>query len=948
MDSWNTNLFQSGTVLELLKFLDELLAKTRDSIHGEFDVTLFCWTLLLTSSAFDVIICNKRKVDRWSFLAGEYTQSSQSEKFMDIGSRLSRKYGVASNPLISKYVYSNSKNGGEQDVHLSSIQQKTAAAKAHLESLWEDHVQVIEAMKASIKMKQLLEEKAQSVHEMLATKKKQAESEFTKKVVSTIQEKTVNDSEKEDISAFFDSNVNVSTGTDTAKDSSDMVMSKFPKSSSRGKSGSSKRCRPLRSRQLSVRLKLPMNICLSVARGLLTLLCKSSTKLPMIARLIACKLASRICAHASCSTIPLITVLKDNTESLLKLGICEQNSHWIRHAVLCLCLDVIESETRTVAKSSHMTINTNDEMKAGFVPDEGDLENLCAKLTKDAASLKHIESLAAKRFVGEADIEARQSTGITASKSGLGQPWLEAKTSELFSIANYDSNPTDESTMKTMVDQALDLIYPIELPKCNIDFSERKISLRSKCKEAITLRILNDEPFCMIFRWIDIVRNLEARLANSSNDNLSYSLALNAMKLEPIELEKDCQGFSPSAAIACLRNEYSIIIQDVQKKNGDKVVDGGIEKSSEACLVTASGGSSSPSVPGTPVTRDQEQSFDEMVMEEVSAILDRQDLQAVDALDAYANIVSVDITKDAEALFHSTSHEKLGTECEKSSSERGVESSVKEFDDTQIRRIPGKTWEVTVSSGSKAAQVNGKRFDKQALLNHLTTSFLVEMWSCSEDSLVQPCSFSVDERAECQLGLRQSIDCLYLESFADTLLRYSIRHLNPWRCLPTSLPVSDDDNAVLSEMGKTLNVILEALSRFVIDISPSSPVDYVQRLLSFLCDLQAGLSSCAQRIILDGQWVLPPNGILRLMSFPVKSDEMTEQAWTLILRTLTNSARNNVSCTQVIVASQWMEPLVERFLGQCISQFSESTLVLSSFLFFYLLKKSVSEGLMFV
>ena len=65
---------------KLFKFIitvsKELAAIEPDDYSTCSNSPLLSWTLQLLSTSFDVVSCNKRKTDRWAFLAGLFGQSS--------------------------------------------------------------------------------------------------------------------------------------------------------------------------------------------------------------------------------------------------------------------------------------------------------------------------------------------------------------------------------------------------------------------------------------------------------------------------------------------------------------------------------------------------------------------------------------------------------------------------------------------------------------------------------------------------------------------------------------------------------------------------------------------------------------------------------------------------------------------------------------------------------
>ncbi|MCP9260972.1 Baculoviral IAP repeat-containing protein [Dirofilaria immitis] len=88
---------QSVIILELFNLIKEIAVNALDNYivdyqsPNNFNVTLLCWSLMLLSSAFDVIAYNKKKNDRWAFIGGEYLRVMPSNEKDDSASRWHKK-----------------------------------------------------------------------------------------------------------------------------------------------------------------------------------------------------------------------------------------------------------------------------------------------------------------------------------------------------------------------------------------------------------------------------------------------------------------------------------------------------------------------------------------------------------------------------------------------------------------------------------------------------------------------------------------------------------------------------------------------------------------------------------------------------------------------------------------------------------------------------------------
>ncbi|VDM37229.1 unnamed protein product [Toxocara canis] len=1023
---------QASVMLELLQFIDGILKKssaeaTESGPGGErptLQTALLCCSILLTSTAFDVILGGKRKMDRWAFAAGEfafgaaYTSSSSTSSSMPaerLGDYCS-KFQKKTSPLAAIGLSSVA------DMDVGATAPTAAELHSKVQSLWGQHLQhlqAMEAMKASIKgmskTVKAIDDKIQKKCDM-----KMKPSFFDKASIEG------GDSATSSSAAFPEaqSQVLCDKASNKAKGSraSDMtvrqVQERFEKKLEEihykqtpevtsekieelvkwaGKSSSLSplKARSNRPRQYNIRLKLPLDVCESVASGLIRTLCEHTDQIPSGGKLLLCKMVARICTNASHHTIPLAAVLGEHLEQLIQIGLNSRNAVVMRSAVLSLLEDVIEAEARGHAKitaGSRMdsTLSVPSSVFEGIIASS--VDQFCQKLT--GIEYATLAEQALQRSTSAKNFGERKSTGATAAASALPFAFAFMKTSRNFSVAklrcesqppflasyllkvliglpkfgtlgqplqpqqpthlfqsrtntaskkissaalvqaivcaprehrhrtlsvseqsNYDTAPSQDGELDTLIDQAMSLIGPVELSSCAVGISTRSIILRYLCREVIISRLEKGEPFSNMFRWIDGVRYGEARVAAAADNVVAYAVKLCSPSLprDAFPVTDDKHKTSISALIACLRTEHAIYNDSAKVK---------AEPSESPTTAAASGGSTSPSASTSPTIHEGEQgNLDELVVNYEMIYAD--DLQTIKVLDTFADNMSGDITKDAAAVFISCDRqEELSSDRpeEDSSAQLGAEEDgmwldllrfllvlclfppkivLTKAEDASITSSP-------VSEKKSKAECSSERellmslpkekASKQMLLDHIMISFLMQARSISEEVMVQPCSINLDERAECQLGLRAYIRCLAVDSLADILLRHSRRHLAPWRKRPVSRPRAPESESLRAQMGRTLPNAICAISKLIKEIPTDASVDYVIALLSFFNDFQEGVTfpEVVRRMMGEMHLVFPTEGIDAVLAFAAACERPTEQLWTLIIRFLFGVIRGDV------------------------------------------------------
>ncbi|KHN86883.1 Baculoviral IAP repeat-containing protein 6 [Toxocara canis] len=983
---------QASVMLELLQFIDGILKKssaeaTESGPGGErptLQTALLCCSILLTSTAFDVILGGKRKMDRWAFAAGEfafgaaYTSSSSTSSSMPaerLGDYCS-KFQKKTSPLAAIGLSSVA------DMDVGATAPTAAELHSKVQSLWGQHLQhlqAMEAMKASIKgmskTVKAIDDKIQKKCDM-----KMKPSFFDKASIEG------GDSATSSSAAFPEaqSQVLCDKASNKAKGSraSDMtvrqVQERFEKKLEEihykqtpevtsekieelvkwaGKSSSLSplKARSNRPRQYNIRLKLPLDVCESVASGLIRTLCEHTDQIPSGGKLLLCKMVARICTNASHHTIPLAAVLGEHLEQLIQIGLNSRNAVVMRSAVLSLLEDVIEAEARGHAKitaGSRMdsTLSVPSSVFEGIIASS--VDQFCQKLTgieyatlaeqalqrstsaKNFGERKSTGATAAasalpfafafmktsplQRSTSAKNFGERKSTGATAAASALPFAFAFMKTSRNFSVANYDTAPSQDGELDTLIDQAMSLIGPVELSSCAVGISTRSIILRYLCREVIISRLEKGEPFSNMFRWIDGVRYGEARVAAAADNVVAYAVKLCSPSLprDAFPVTDDKHKTSISALIACLRTEHAIYNDSAKVK---------AEPSESPTTAAASGGSTSPSASTSPTIHEGEQgNLDELVVNYEMIYAD--DLQTIKVLDTFADNMSGDITKDAAAVFISCDRQ------EELSSDRPEEDSSAQAEDASITSSP-------VSEKKSKAECSSERellmslpkekASKQMLLDHIMISFLMQARSISEEVMVQPCSINLDERAECQLGLRAYIRCLAVDSLADILLRHSRRHLAPWRKRPVSRPRAPESESLRAQMGRTLPNAICAISKLIKEIPTDASVDYVIALLSFFNDFQEGVTfpEVVRRMMGEMHLVFPTEGIDAVLAFAAACERPTEQLWTLIIRFLFGVIRGDDAAGKHLILAPQFSVVLSRFITNSVNRFSESTTV---------------------
>uniref|UniRef100_A0A915PSQ5 UBC core domain-containing protein n=1 Tax=Setaria digitata TaxID=48799 RepID=A0A915PSQ5_9BILA len=902
---------QAAIILELFNLIEEIATVVLRSHpvdsqnQNKLDVTLLCWSLMLLSSAFDVVAYNKKKNDRWAFIGGEYSRVLASNEKDDSVSKWQKKRTKEICRNKTEYLVPLSKPGDDVPDEL----------KTQLETLWEKHLKVMEAMKANMKMTKALNAKMQKKTEMekkihgLAPPSKMGqpalvETDFPAELKEDLQATLLPFFAEQQTEEFLVKKHTHQQSFDlkTSADSSESALKKAISMASKNNPRS-------RHRQYSIRLKLPHEPCLEVARKLVFLLCNFEKQLPILAKLIICKVVARICISASHHTIPLVCVLEGPIDKLIRVGLEEQRTGLLKYAILHLILDVIEAESRAVFKSNSSSKNyafvKARDLKASEISKELDL--LCMHHTG-----YHFDDLLRAKSKNEKarDVDGRKSTGITAAVCCLPETFHDAKTSRSFSIANYDEQPDlGSELLETLIYQLLMNTRQAVVPDGPSD-EIRSHTYRRKAKEIISEKLARGEQFCYVFRWIDDLLEADEQAAHSCNGDAESYMEMMEKQTSENTAYIERTTTSKSAFIACSSLDDSTH---------------GLVFFSPA----AEPASSSPSAPGSPILHTTDT---EMKESEHKAPENDDGIKMMKDVDDFADSVSQDIAKviysnessflpagcvcDCDHLEEEPSSDFAVQNAETSMETEQCSSSSSAFSESKMKKGMEK-W-VPVKWMSKIS------LNKEVYVEHIMASFLGELRLTKNDILVQPCSFVYPDHLTQQLGLNQHVHCMNMDLLADVITRYSVRDLSRWRTSLLCRPRLPEDETTRAQLGETLNATSAALGRFVHSITSSDSDETVQQILNFCLDFDAGLIYSTKKLPLVGKCILPAECATSIVNFAVTSTSLSEHLWMLVLRVLDLIMRNDSTATTLLIKSPHFCKLINNFLVKSIVRVNQS------------------------
>ncbi|VDK73717.1 unnamed protein product [Litomosoides sigmodontis] len=897
---------QSAIILELFNLIKEIAVGALDNDVVDcqcqnLDVTLLCWTLMLLSSAFDVIACNKKKNDRWAFIGGEYSRVMTLNEKDDSMRTWHKKLKFGN----------NDEKATESLKNISS-----ASLKIQLETLWEKHLKVMEAMKANMKISQASNAKMQKKVEMekiihgLSLPNKMGHSDFEMDFSTELTEELhatllpfLSEQQMEEILAKKYIRQRNSDLTISANSSESALKKAI---SMANKSNSLPRCR-----QYSIRLKLPHEPCIDVARKLVALLCDFEKQLPILAKLIICKVIARICVSASHHTIPLICVLEGPIDKLIRIGLEERGTGLLKYAISHLILDVIEAESHAFPKLSAFSKNQLSmkakDSKASEISEELDL--LCMRHT--GCHFADIVLRAKSNNEVLEDVQERKSTGVTAAVCCLPEAFCGSKTSRSFSIANYDEQPDLESEqLEVLIHQVL--VNTRQAVVTNGPDDEiRTHTYRRKAKEVIKEKLAKGERFCYVFRWIDDLLEAEEKAARFSNGDLkSYLEIMETQSLSNTSPEEHMTT-SKSAFIACCISEYSRCLND----EGSDESNHGLISSSP----TVEQLSSSPVAPELPTLRvgDVEMNENNQKMTE-----DDENMEAMKNIGLADNVFHGVAKVETNSVFEAENLEAqnlfdFAIQREEDSLEtEPCCSSFCNFPESKMRKSMEKWMPV---KWMPKISVN-----KEIYVEHIMACFLGELRLARNDIRVQPCSFVYPDHLTQQLGLNQHVYCMNMDFLADGITRYSVRDLSRWRTYLLSRPRLPEDKTIRAQLGGTLDATSAALGRFIQSISSRDSDEAVQQLLTFCLDFEAGLIHSTKKFPTVGKCILPAENITSIVNFAAASNSLSEHLWVLVLRVLDLIIRNDSKASTLLIDSPLFCKLINNFLVKSIARVNQS------------------------
>ncbi|VDN00794.1 unnamed protein product [Thelazia callipaeda] len=875
----NDHRYGAAIILELFNLINEVANSVLNyetvKYHSQpkLNVTLLCWSLMLVSSAFDVVASSKKKSDRWTFIGGESSRKTSNEhdsSSLKVHKKKGHKFG----------------NGNEKQPELVK-NSNSKTLKTELDSLWDKHFKVMEAMKAAkMKMSKALSAKIQKKIEV--GKKVNSSPPHKMSSAPAASDKTVELTQLENkLLAFFAeeeaeeimNEYYLAPAQANDLGSVDSSESALKKAISGANKNHSRSCR---SRRYNIRLKLPVQSCAEVTKNLASLLCNFNQEIPILPKLLICKIVARICIGVSHHTIPLVYVLEGQIDKFIRIGLEEHRTGLLKYAILHSILDVIESESRAIAKSSVSSEKQIKKEGDSILEVEEELDVLCMRYT--GCHFVDLAFQAKSKNDASEDVEGRKSTGITAIVCCLPDVFSSAKTSPAFSIANYDEQPElGSEQLDLLISQALFNTRQAVIPNGPSD-EIRIHTYRTKAREIIKEKLSKGEKFYYLFRWIDDLLEIEEQAARSCNgDPETYVKMLNSQIL-PSSSYEELTTVSKSAFLACCLSEYLYSMND---QRCEESVHG-----FGSCSPVTGPRSSSPSSSGSPRSHTDV----EMKESETKSMRSGEAIKMSKNLDDFANLISHSIT---EALSSPSDYNlleaqssKVSTSAASPSAEEQCSSATSSLSKSKIRRAIEK-W-VPTKWMAKIA------LNKEEYMEHIMASFLSELRLTKNNVLVQPCSFSYAEFLGQQLGLSQHICCMNIDFLADLITRYSVRDLSKWKvCLPPKLQLSDNE-IVRKQIGGTLKAANIALGRFIESISSSDSVEFVQRLLNFCLDFDSGLIHATRKLpTTNHHCVLPANCITSVVNYAVMSNSLPEHMWAVVLKILDLIMKNNIGPSTV-------------------------------------------------
>uniref|UniRef100_A0A914XHT9 UBC core domain-containing protein n=1 Tax=Plectus sambesii TaxID=2011161 RepID=A0A914XHT9_9BILA len=746
-------------------------------------------------------------------------------------------------------------------------------------------------------------------------------------------------------------------------DSSQLVKWRDSSSSSKAPSSAARkaeRAARKRHRSRGIRLKLSHELCLSVASGLIRLLTVGGDQLPTPGKLVACKVIAKTCANASVTVIPLVAALGGDTEKLLKLGVDARQSPWMRHAVLCLLLDVTDAEHRAVLRAQTVVsslqppppppppmVHVQMTSSSGTVPPSA-VGETGAFGGSDKDKDKEKDKDSAGSTPGSSTVPTTSASSPTSTSSDtLTQTSDDATTSA-------SGNPATAADAQAKIDAALLKIDPIDLPGSAVDKETRTKMLWALCKELIHTHLNNGEAFSNMDSWLASAKNTEKTLAAQSKNPELYKVRMQKyismqssgkyMNLlvgmsDMMQNSVVAMGGAGSASTssggygAGTFNDWSPMSSslgalpfpvDPFGMSDALPPPGGFYSWGH----TSSMGSSNTTLPSSSPGAYAE------AKEKLSKLCEHLQM---------SNNASA--TTPISSLSFLPSTASGGVPITGSGTDMG--GLLVGLDETALTANVGGS-NADDASASGAESVNGGSPDPEGSLSGSVSGdyrqptgaealyafhqlqIEVDARVQGEAVAVQPASTTSDERLEAQLGWRALTECRKWMLLGDTLTRLALKNLTPLGKIAkekSSRSGGDEMLLLQSATGGSLETLMEAISGLIERIDDGAAADYVERLLSFYWDLLAGVGKQRKTIPTD---VLPLKGLTHsainaLVNYATTANDLSEHLWTMVLKALESALRCSPPLTMTLIQSDKFTDLLMRFICQSGGKFNSSS-----------------------
>uniref|UniRef100_A0A0N5B3Y3 UBIQUITIN_CONJUGAT_2 domain-containing protein n=1 Tax=Strongyloides papillosus TaxID=174720 RepID=A0A0N5B3Y3_STREA len=558
------------TMKELLGFLmSQCVEKNLYKNHQ-----LITWTLTLCSTAFDVVVVNKRKCDRWSFISGDFAISTLSPK-TSVNASETKDFNVS--PSTSQNIMTAKKTG----ITAGQLPPQNTVAIAFPPSTVPPPLQfsfvsaqggvpipphvfsslAVPSVSITPSFGDMIASSPTSTQPYLGTF--MVQQQFN--IGSMLQSKNFHNNQSIQNNIKFN-------------------IPQFKKDNSSSKT-----------RQYSARLKMPFDFCKEIVNTLTNLLLEihndSNSDLPLVTKLLLCKIISKVCNHGGMHPLPLTLVIREKTYSLVSLMVDTTTQYWLKHALQCLFFDSIDAEFRQQIRnilSSYTKFEKINEYKNGtddfYKAIVGDVKKH-SLILNNSQNIGHdmtpitIESLEAMMklhtsvinrehlSLGERltsilegniscdklpklrydcveidydsnlriNIENMEAPSHTAVASGMERSkWGWSTPHDIFSMANFDSQ--DKELLYEYLMILMYLLRPSDQKICTIPSSIRITVLTAFVGKFLKKKLSKGESMIYVFRWIDVLRVIERQFAFSAKSVEEY---LSFMVVEMGYMDKD-------------------------------------------------------------------------------------------------------------------------------------------------------------------------------------------------------------------------------------------------------------------------------------------------------------------------------------------------------------------------------------------------------------------------